>query len=164
MDIFKNNKKGEKGSITLFVLSSVIFFVIIGSIAYSNVFNKLLIQQKQMKEIDEKYEQISNENKMQKEYEEAINKSIYIVLYKKTGEVYRTSEWTNEDLKMKIYYSDEIPEDERYFYKDGEKLQYDGEYTITENCVIESKYKDVEAKVVIDKMNKANPALNYEQN
>lgn len=50
-----NNKKSEKGAITLFVLLACLFFVFILSGIYISNLNKLQVQEQQVKQIQENY-------------------------------------------------------------------------------------------------------------
>ena len=157
--------KKERGSITLFVLIAILFFIIIAYAIYSKTINVVMSQNKEVKAIQEQYEQSSNEEAMSEEYEEILDGNIIIVFYEETtGDLYSPDEWTNENLIMKIYYPEQVPEEEKYFSIDGEEHKYEGEYIIKENCTIKSEYEDINTEVIVSKIDKVLPIVQLEPN
>ena len=69
------NINTEKGSVTLFVLIAMIFFLVILGYQYINVKNKEIIQEKELIKIQESYEKDKDE--IQRIYEE---KAVTIVV------------------------------------------------------------------------------------
>ena len=89
------DKKKQKGSITLFVLISVLFFIIIAIAIYTQISNKTIAQERELDNIKEKYE-VTDED-LEQEYEEEISKEenrIAITLYEKT----------ENTMEPKVYY------------------------------------------------------------
>ncbi len=61
------NKKSEKGSVTLFVLIALIFFLIIGIFIFININNNKTSQAEEIKQIEKNYETTSEE--LEQKYE-----------------------------------------------------------------------------------------------
>ena len=78
-----NNKNIEQGSITLFTLISIIFFLIIGIGIYINVSNNEVAQVSEIEKIKSEYQ--INKEQMDEKYEEIIdniNQKVIITLKK----------------------------------------------------------------------------------
>lgn len=164
MSKFKNHGK-ERGSITLFVLIAILFFIIIAYAIYVNTVNSVSEQNRQVKTIQKHYEQSSNEKEMEKEYNDLVNGNIHIALYfASSGEVYPIEQWTNQDLKVEITFPASVPEDERYYTIDGVKKKYEQEFIIGKNCTIISEYKDMSAKADITRIDKVKPTVTLNPN
>ena len=151
-------QKREKGSVTLFVLIAMIFFLVIIFTWFASVKNKLIEQEKEIKIIQNEY----NASDIDQKYSETVNNldlDVHIILYKETGEVYSTSEWTNRNLRLQIFYSDEIAAEDRYYYIDDVKNQYTDGCIITENCTISVKYQDKTRRVKITRIDKVAPTV-----
>ena len=69
MKRFKRNHKNEKGSVTLFVLIAMLFFILIVYVVYQSTRDDLLAQNREVKKKQQDYEKSSNEIEMEKEYE-----------------------------------------------------------------------------------------------
>ena len=163
----KKSKKltKERGSIALFLLVSILFFIIIGYSIYANVANSLSAQEKEIKAIQKNYQENSTEEIMDEKYEELLDGKIRIVFHvQSTGELYKNDKWINQNLIMTIYYPEEVPEDERYFSINGDKKKYEGEYIIEENCTISSEYENIRTKVEVSMIDKILPTVNIEPN
>ena len=159
MSKFKRFRK-ERGSITLFVLLAILFFIIIAYAIYANTANSVAGQNREIKAIQEHYEQSSSEEQMDKEYDDLVNENIHIALYfASSGEVYSVNQWTNEDLKVEINFPSSVPENERYYTIDGIRKKYEGEFIIDKNCSILSEYKDMSTKVDITRIDKDAPKV-----
>ena len=157
MSKFKKHGK-ERGSITLFVLLAILFFIIIAYAIYANTANSISEQNREISAIQEHYEQSSSEEQMDKEYDDIINENIHIALYfASSGEVYSVNQWTNQNLKVEINFPTSVPEEERYYTIDGIRKKYEGEFIIEKNCTILSEYKDMNTKVNVTRIDKENP-------
>ena len=66
------DKQKQRGSITLFVLISVLFFIVIAIATYTQISNKATAQEKELNNIEEKYEVTDDE--IEDEYNEQIDK------------------------------------------------------------------------------------------
>lgn len=73
MNMAKKNKRNEKGSITLFVLVAMLFFIIVMALTYTNVANKSLVEMKNIEQIKAEYEKYSNVQAMEQKYEEILD-------------------------------------------------------------------------------------------
>ena len=103
----KKSKKltKERGSIALFLLVSILFFIIIGYSIYANVANSLSAQEKEIKAIQKNYQENSTEEIMDEKYEELLDGKIRILFHvQSTGELYQNDKWINQNLIMTIYY------------------------------------------------------------
>ena len=68
------DKQKQRGSITLFVLISVLFFIVIVISTYTQISNKRTAQEKELNRIEEKYEITDDE--IEDEYNEQIDKEL----------------------------------------------------------------------------------------
>ena len=91
--------KKEKGSVTLFVLISCMFMIIILLVVNIGVMNKNRSQEKELEEISKQYNQ--NETDLDNTYANTLEKQEYIsreeyedALYYKPGDTYTTSMYT----------------------------------------------------------------------
>ena len=117
----------EKGSVTLFVLVSMLIFITVLMLGYSNYMNKSSNQKMQIKEIEKEYD--VNDEEMEEIYYEIEEKlPVSITLYKPTGEVYNVEEWTNQDLTLEIFYPGRIEDDYKYYYLDDVEKKYRERY------------------------------------
>lgn len=89
---------------------------------------------------------------------------IVVMLYKESGEIYSTDEWTNENLKLRIYYKDDNSREDKYFYLNGIKTKYTKDYVITDNCVIKVEHLGKEVEVKVTKIDKDAPTVELSQN
>ena len=125
MSKFKRFRK-ERGSITVFVLLAILFFIIIAYAIYANTANSIAEQNREISAIQEHYKQSSSKEQMDKEYDDLVNENIHIALYfASSGEVYSVNQWTNEDLKVEINFPSSVPENERYYTIDGIRKKYE---------------------------------------
>ena len=96
---FPGKFKGQKGSVTLFVLISIIFFLIVLISIYIASGNKKQSQLSEIKAIQEEYN-VSNDE-MQEEYEDIVDKddNVYNITYKLNGGIVsgNPSTYTEED-------------------------------------------------------------------
>lgn len=79
MKKFRRKYKNEKGSVTLFVLIAMLFFILIVYVVYQGTRNDLLAQNREVKKIQQDYEKSTNEIEMQKEYENIISENLNVV-------------------------------------------------------------------------------------
>ena len=97
----------QKGSITLFVLVAVLFFLIatISAVFYSN--DTKTAQIKQIEEIQKEYN--PNFEVMEREYQTSVKNTITTILYRKSNlnQQYNINEWSKEDLLLFLYFPKE---------------------------------------------------------
>lgn len=74
MEKIEKSRKNEKGSITLFVLVAMLFFIVIVFLSYMGVFNKMASQEKDIQKIEAEYNKNSNIEEMERQYQEVVNK------------------------------------------------------------------------------------------
>ena len=74
MEKIEKSRKNEKGSITLFVLVEMLFFIVIVFLSYMGVFNKMASQEKDIQKIEAEYNKNSNIEEMERQYQEVVNK------------------------------------------------------------------------------------------
>lgn len=75
MRIINKLKKNENGSVTVFVLAAMLLFIMVSSIMYMEVSNKINAQSKRVEKIQEEYEKRSNSDAIETLYNE-LNKGI----------------------------------------------------------------------------------------
>ena len=148
---FRNN---EKGSIVLYVIIAMIFFLIIVFNIYINVKNKFYAQEAEINKIILSYNVIPDIPDL--------GDNVYINLYKEDGETYSTEEWTNNDITVEAVYPEKVKSDSKLISLDGGKTfkVYSGRETITENTTIIAKVKEVTSnydKKIISRIDKILP-------
>ncbi len=150
----KNNK--EQGSITLFTIISIIFFLIISVGIYINISNKSGTQVSEISKIKSEYE-ISKEQ-MDEKYEEVvnnINNKVIITMKKESDDSeYVSGVWTNDAVKVTIEFPDYVPDDEKIIYINGKEIKYEEEIIIDETTTIKVNFngKEQNAQINIDKV------------
>ena len=160
MEFLQKILKNQKGSITIFVLTTLLLFTTGLSVTYVNISNKNSAQIAKVQKIQEEYEQKSNEEAIEEEYHETVERlelNVNILFYKSSGETYKTSEWTKESIYMELVYNTEVNEEDKYFYIDNTKVLYTGRYEITDNCTIKVANGDKTVTKVINKIDKEKP-------
>ncbi len=158
----KYKVESEKGSVTLYILVAMLFFLIILILTYTNQANKISDQRRQVEKI---YEEYKTEEKIEQEYYEVEGKlPVTITLYKPSGEIYDINEWTNQDLSLKIFYPGGIVEEAKYFYLDGIKTKYQEGLKITKNSKIEVDDRGHKAEVIVTRIDKELPTVQIEPN
>lgn len=70
-----NFYKSNKGSVTLFVLIAMLFFLGLAFSSYTAVSNKLQAQNKEIYEIKSSYSQNTSQNDLEQLYQEQVEKS-----------------------------------------------------------------------------------------
>ncbi len=155
----------EKGSITVYVLVTMLLMISVLTIVYFQASQKNNAQLKELEKIQQEY-QTSIED-LDDNYSEIIDKNdmeIYIVLTTPDGKQYDINQWTNQDLKLKIFYPKGVSDDEKYYYKNGERLKYTENEIIEDNCTIRVEYEDKEKEVQITKIDKILPTVTLNPN
>ena len=161
--IMNNLKKSQKGSITVFVLASMLFMLIVIMLSYVGISNKTNTQVRETKKIQEEYS--VEKSLLDKEYKDTVERldiGIYINLYKSSGKKYYVEEWTNEDLTMKVNYPDQSSTINVYI--DGKQVLYDNKngYKITKNCTIKAESNGKVAEIKVTKIDKEKPTIDLE--
>jgi len=73
MNIIKKFRKSEKGSITVMVLSAMLFLIGTITVSYFAMSNKSIDQDKKVSQIAKQYK--ASDEDMENEYQKAVNKS-----------------------------------------------------------------------------------------
>lgn len=167
----------EKGSVTLFILIAIIFFLIVSLNVYSSNKNKLIAQTEEIKAIQENYNK-DLEN-MDEIYEDLVKADIKTVFIKEStinspNKVeYNLSEWTNENVIAKVTINSENnPEAQLQVKvtskKTGNTITYNqsqvdnNEVIITENSTVVVTFGDKEQRFELIKFDKEIPILFYD--
>ena len=102
----ENKFFSEKGSVTLFILIAIIFFLIVSLNVYSSNKNKLIAQTEEIKAIEENYNK--DLDNMDEIYDSLIKADFKTVFIKQSSinspnkVEYNLSEWTNENVIVKV--------------------------------------------------------------
>ena len=163
------NLKSEKGSITVFVLTTMLFMLIVIFISYMMLMNKNSAQIRQIEQVQAEYESSNNINdEMDEIYNEIVDKEyqtgLSISLYKETGEKYSVNEWTNQNLRVVVNYSGGAPDSELKFFIDGKEVEYEDRYEITDNCTIRAEYGNKKQEVKVTRIDKELPTVGITPN
>ncbi len=96
-----NSRKGnEKGSVTLFVLIAMLFFLMIGMMIFIINMNTETSQKRDVEKIKSEYNANTSETDLEQLYQEAKQRQIgtfMIKLIDKYGKIYNSGEWVNEN-------------------------------------------------------------------
>ena len=163
------NLKSEKGSITVFVLTTMLFMLIVIFISYMTLMNKNSAQIREIERVQAEYESSAGiENEMEQIYNEIVDKEyqtgLSISLYKETGENYSVSEWTNQNIRVVVNYSGGAPDSELKFFIDGKEVEYEDRYEITDNCTIRAEYGNKKQEVKVTRIDKELPTVGITPN
>ena len=174
----KGNKVfSEKGSVTLFVLIAILFFLIVSLNIYSSNKSKIVAQSKEIEAIKENYNK-DLEN-MDNIYDNLIKTDLKTVFIKQSSintpnkVYYNLSEWTNENVIAKVtVYAENNPNAQLQVKvtskKTGNTVTYNknqvdnNEVIITENSTVVVTYGDKEQRFELTKFDKEIPVLSYE--
>ena len=175
--IKKNNIFSEKGSVTLFILIAIIFFLIVSLNLYSSNKNKIISQSEEIKAIEENYgKDLDN---MDEIYDNLIKADFRTVFIKESSInspnkiYYNLSEWTNENVIVKVTINTENNPNEQLQVKvtnkrTGSSITYtknqvdNNEVIIAENSTVIVTLGDKEKKFELTKFDKEVPVLSYE--
>lgn len=163
MNWLKNKIQNEKGSITLYVLITMMLFLSVSLVTYMQSKSKNSTQLQQLGEIQKEY-QSNDIDEIYKETEAENKGKINVTFYTPDGKVYNINEWTNQDLTMKITYPYDVKEEDQYYYLDGEKIKYTDNEIIKENCVISTKYDGKTQDIHITKIDKKPATVTFDKN
>ena len=160
-----DNTCSEKGSITLFILISILFFLMIAIGIYVNVSNKTLAQEIEISKIKSEYE-ISKEQ-INEEYEEIIknNSEKVKIIAKKVSDnsEYISGTITNSSVKVTIEFPESAEESEKIVYINENEIQYNGELLIEKTSAIKVIYKGKEQILQIN-IDKISPTVKITSN
>ena len=178
------DKQKQRGSITLFVLISVLFFIVIAIATYTQISNKATAQEKELNNIEEKYEVTDDE--IEDEYNEQIDKEenrIMIMLYEKTENTsepkkyYKENKWyninDNDFILDVIFYNKQDKKTNKVTVtntngvsttKTQEEIEKNGPFIIAENCTIIAEEKGARKKFEVSKIDKELSQINFAEN
>lgn len=168
------DKLNQRGSITLLLLISVLFFILIVISTYTNISNKKTSQEKELRNIEEEYKITDDE--MKEKYEEEINKEenkITIMLYEKTENMSEIEKYYNENqlyninngdfILNVIFYNNEDKKNNKVtitnasgysITKTQEEIEMNGPIIITENCTIIAEANGAKKKLEVKSIDK----------
>ena len=156
----KKLMRKEQGSIVLFVVTSMLFFIMVSFLSFNSITNKINVQKKQIEKIKEEYNTAGELEDIYEKTEDKVIGSLKIELLKQDGTVYNTNSWTNEDLILKITYPSNLTDAEKQYTKDEETYNYSGNTIIDDNCTISATDgKGKTETVIIDKIDKVKPTV-----
>lgn len=95
-----SRKENEKGSVTLFVLIAMLFFLMIGMMIFIINMNTETSQKRDVEKIKSEYNANTSETDLDQLYQEAKQRQIgtfMIKLIDKYGKIYNSGEWVNEN-------------------------------------------------------------------
>ena len=163
MEKLKNKINNEKGSITLYVLVTMMLFLMVIVFMYMQTRSKNSTQLQQLSEIQKEYESSNIDDTYQKE-ESIYRGEVIVTFYTPDGERYDINEWTNQDVIVKITYPHDIKDENKYYYKDGEKIPYTDNEVIKENCTISTEYNGKKQEIHITKIDKTPATVEFNEN
>ena len=166
----------KKDQCTLFVLISIIFFLIVSLNIYSSNKNKIVEQTREIKAIEENYNK-DLEN-MDEIYDNLVKQNLKTVFIKQSSinspnkVYYNLSEWTNENVIAKVTVSAENNPDTQLQVKvtskrTGNTVTYNksqvdnNEVIITENSIVDVTFGENKQSYELTKFDKEIPVLSY---
>lgn len=177
---FKRSKFcNEKGSVTLFILIAIIFFLIVSLNLYSSNKNKIIAQSEEIKAIQENYNKdLENIDEI---YDNLVKIDLKTVFIKESSinspnkVYYNLSEWTNENVVAKVSVYTENNSDAQLQVKvtskrTGITTTYDNrqvdnnEVIITENSSVVVTCTDKEQNFELNKFDKIEPIVSVSPN
>lgn len=173
----ENKFFSEKGSVTLFILIAIIFFLIVSLNVYSSNKNKLIAQTEEIKAIEENYNKdLENMDEIYENLVKADLKTVFIkesTINSPNKVEYNLSEWTNENVIAKVTVSSENNPDAQLQVKvtskkTGNTVTYNksqvdnNEVIITENSTVVVTFGDKEQRIELTKFDKEIPVLFYD--
>lgn len=173
----KNKFFSEKGSVTLFILISIIFFLIISLNVYSSNKNKIIAQKEEIQAIAENYNK--DLDNMDEIYENLVEVDLKTVFIKESSIntsnkiYYNLSEWTNENVVANVTVNSGNDTDTQLQVKviskrTGTTIIYNqnqinnNEVIITENSTVVVIFGNKQQKFELNKFDKEIPVLSYE--
>ena len=164
LKIINKKIKSEKGSVTVFVLATMLFIMLVMITSYTGMMNKLSNQTKQIQKIQEEYMVANVEEQMTDEYNKVIdsnkeNIDISISLYKEDGGSYSVNEWTNKNVYVVVNYSGGYENSALKFYVNEKEEKYTNKYEITKNSLIRAEYGGKTAQIEITRIDKELPEV-----
>ncbi len=173
----ENKFFSEKGSVTLFILIAIIFFLIVSLNVYSSNKNKLIAQTEEIKAIEENYNKdLENMDEIYENLVKADLKTVFIkesTINSPNKVEYNLSEWTNENVIAKVTVSSENNPDAQLQVKvtskkTGNTVTYNksqvdnNEVIITGNSTVVVTFGDKEQRIELTKFDKEIPVLFYD--
>ena len=89
-------RKGERGSVTLFVLIAMMFFLTVGVGVYMANVNTQQAQQKGVKKVQLEYSSTDNIDNIYKDQVEKLGQKLIIVVKDSENKIYQEGTWTNK--------------------------------------------------------------------
>ncbi len=167
----KNKFSSEKGSVTLFILIAVLFFLIVSLNVYSGNKNKMVTQAEEIKAIEENYNK--NLENIDEIYNDLLKDFVKTTFIKQSSintsnkVYYNLSDWTNENIVVNVkVYSEYNPnaqlEVKVISKKTGTGVIYNknqidnNQVIVTENSTVIVKFGHKEQKFELTKFDKIN--------
>lgn len=168
----KNKFSSEKGSVTLFILIAVLFFLIVSLNVYSGNKNKMVTQAEEIKAIEENYNK--NLENIDEIYNDLLKDFVKTTFIKQSSintsnkVYYNLSDWTNENIVVNVkVYSEYNPnaqlEVKVISKKTGTGVIYNknqidnNQVIVTENSTVIVKFGHKEQKFELTKFDKIAP-------
>ena len=163
-------EKNEAGSVTVFVLIAILFFIIVLMGVYTGLNARSSAQIKEINKIQAEYN-VSEED-LEQAYEEEVGPlDIKIILTKKgTQELYNKERWYNgnDSFILNVVFSNESNNNtvmignKVYTQKQIDEAAKNNIALITDNCTIVARAEDIKKSYVVDRIDKDSPIVNYE--
>ena len=156
-------KKGERGSVTLFVLIAMIFFLTVGIGVYMANINTQQSQQQDVKKIQSEYAGTDDVNSIYQEQKDKISQSVLIVVRDSEGNVYTENTWTNKiPLTVEVHWPDGLSDIKKKINVDSKEYSDEQikDLNIYESCKVSAIVDGKKTEVVI-KVDITSPKINF---
>ena len=167
-------KRGEQGSVTLFVLIAMIFFLTVGVAVYISNVNNSSSQQRDVKKIQSEYNDTGDVNKVYEEQKDRLNQRLFITVKDNDKNIYQEGKWTNKvPLTVEVKWPDGLSDSEKYIIvKDKKDKNGNGvkvkdkqikDLKISESCTISAKINGTTSKIEV-LVDTTSPDIEIEKN
>lgn len=165
-------KRGEQGSVTLFVLIAMIFFLTVGVAVYISNVNNSSSQQRDVKKIQSEYNDTGDVNKVYEDQKDRLNQRLFITVKDNDKNIYQEGKWTNKvPLTVEVKWPDGLSKNEKIITvkgkKDGTEITVTDEeikdLKISESCTISAKINGTTSKIEV-LVDTTSPDIEIEKN
>ena len=162
MKIIKKFRKSEKGAITVFVLTALLFMLVVLGVAYISISNKVTNENKKIEQIEKEYLENSNDNVIEQTYNEIVEN-----MKETEGKITLTPNetgWTNKDITVTVEYGSLLTENRKAGFGSA-NVENATTVTVSTNGTVYAQAEDkngnlVEAKLEIKNIDKELPTVN----
>ena len=161
-------RTNERGSVTLFVLIAMIFFLTVGIAVYITNMNSSISQQREVGKIQNEYQDGGSPEDVYEQQKEKLGQKLFFKVYDEDGNVYEEDTWTQKKLTVEVQWPDGVDDSKKKIvieYEDGRTETVTGSDAnilegITDNCTVTATVEDEEYSTHLQ-IDKTAPKVSY---